>query len=171
MRWLAFFLCLTMATPVWAGASRNCDGNNDEMTPGNTFNVTTGDVSVCMWGDIGTSTAPQHWIGKKNDKSTAAGYALGNDSAETAGMWVADGTDQNTQGFGTSIVTGWHHLCGTWEGATQTNALYVDGVLDDSGTSTDVGSLTNAINLRSVAKMTRVPTLMETWLMLGGEMD
>lgn len=140
-----FLLCLSLTTPVWAEASRSFDGTNDRLDigGGGSFNVTTGNMSVCIWLEVTATAGAQAWIGKKNGLSAEAGYKLGNDSAETAGFWVADGTDRNDQGFGTSIVTGWHHLCGSWEGGTQENIIYVDGALNDSGINTSVGSLTN----------------------------
>ena len=145
------FLPLLLCWPLLMGAaasSRIYDGTNDETDFGAVLDVTTNDVSQCIWVNTTEDASVDFIQGKKNGTGTAAGYLLACPGTDTITFHIADGTDES-HATGSSDNDGvWVFACGTWNAATTTASIYVNETLEDTTTNALVGSLTNAVNFQ-----------------------
>ena len=150
MRWWLVLLCLSVATPVWADASRDFDNVDDEVDAGNVNDVTTGDVTVCAWVNPDEDAEIDAFVSKKNANADSnAGYSLQQTAVDTPRFSASDGTDAATA-IGTTDLDGvWSFQCGTFTSSTETSVVYVNGVLENSTAGTNVDSLSNAVSYQA----------------------
>ena len=136
---------LLITSNAFAAVSRSFDGANDEIDMGNVLDVTTGNVSVCMWIKSTEDADADHWIGKKNNTTTTAGYHIRQAVADTHGAVIADGVDQIISASTVDSDGIWTWVCTVYNGSTQTNVLYEYAIQVDSDTNVAVGSLTSTV--------------------------
>lgn len=147
--------CLSLPLHVWAVAgpssSKSYDGNGDEVDWGNINDVTTNDVSYCMWVNPTEDASEDWWIGKATDASAGnAGYALRTVSTgDTSTCNVSDAT--TLQGaVGVSDLDGiWTFVCCVWDTTNDDLYVYENATNTGSDTADTIGSLSNAVNLQN----------------------
>lgn len=109
------------------------DGN-DYITTGS-FQITTGSFSISVWMNKssipGASTEMFACADQTGDYFQ---FRLFNGEVY---MYVKDaGADYCISQK--AITSGWHHVVGTWDNDAHTTKIYIDGVLQDTDTNTDV---------------------------------
>ncbi|UCE50700.1 MAG: LamG domain-containing protein, partial [Phycisphaerales bacterium] len=126
--------------PTWVegtdGGALEFDGTGDYVDCGNTPSISpTTALSVMAWIKVNPWTKTWETILAKGDNS----YRLSRSGSGNATHFGCGGTSGNYFD-GSTIVTDnqWHHVCGVYDGATQT--IYIDGLLDTAIPST--GSVT-----------------------------
>ena len=139
-------ILLLLPSLCFGAASTSFDGTNDEVDMSTVLDVTTGNVSGCFWANLTENAVGDVISGKKNDGAAgSAGYQIKQRSDDFGNILISDGVDQFESAGTTDIDGAWHHVCGTYNATTQTTVLYTDGVQEDTDTSANVGSLTNAV--------------------------
>jgi hypothetical protein len=131
-------LSLSASGATWTadpnrGAVLTLDGTaGDAVTSGPDLANTGGSYSVSAWAKL-ASTASDHVL-ISQDGSTASAFRLG--YAAGTGDWVFAVNSADTASPAQAVVTGpaaaagtWTHLVGTYNAATMTASLYVDGTL------------------------------------------
>lgn len=143
MRYIAFLLCLFLATPCWATASRSFDGSNDRIGVGTIgasdadFEFGSGDFTLAFWvyATAWNDGASRGICGKKlTDGST--GWLIYNDGGSGTKI---DARLLLTNNFftATSVTTNtWQHWALTRSGSTV--KWYLNGVEDASGTNSSI---------------------------------
>lgn len=133
----------TLGVPGISGTATTLNGTTQYVTVPDAASLhLSGALSLEAWVKT-TSTAAGAIIVAKFAPTSFAGWGL-RLAAGKASLWVGDGTNGWFTG-NTSVADGkWHHVVGTLSGTTV--SLYVDGVLDTSGTRT--ASLTNTTSLQ-----------------------
>ena len=149
---VAFFFSASVAWAV-AGpsSSKSYDGNGDEVDWGNINDVTTNDVSYCMWINPTDDNSEDWWFGKSTNTSTPnAGYSLGSYvTGDTSGCEVSDGTGLQSA-FGASDIDGkWTFVCCVWDSTNDDLTTYENAVSVGSDTADTIGSLSNAVSLQN----------------------
>tara|TARA_R110002110_G_scaffold55482_3_gene158321 strand:+ start:297 stop:1544 length:1248 start_codon:yes stop_codon:yes gene_type:complete len=129
----------------------NGAGDDDYIDIGNqaNLNMSTGSFSVSCWVYSNHHSTPttRFVLGKGDNASTASstGYALYLGNSGTDWIFsVGDGTDYKVSK--TTVEANynqWYHVCGTFDGTAKTLKLYIDGVLIDTDTDTDIGDIDN----------------------------
>ena len=150
MRWLLFLLCLSVATPVWAGASRSFDGTDDYIDMGNVLDVTTNDVSQCIWIKVTPDDANfDEIIGRRGGGGTSAGYRLRQRNTDDfPASQAMDGVDTANAAGTTDLDLSWFFVCGTWNQTTNDSIVYVNAISEGTINNSAVDSLTNAVNFQ-----------------------
>jgi len=122
--------------PTWVegidGGALEFDGSGDYVDCGNTSSLCpTTELSVMAWIKVNPWTKTWETILAKGDNS----YRLARSGSGNATHFGCGGTSGNNFD-GSTVVTDnqWHHVCGVYDGATQT--IYIDGVLDTAIPST-----------------------------------
>jgi hypothetical protein len=132
-------------------ASLNFDNANDEVDMGNVLDVTTGDVSFCIW--VKSNEAAQNdWnLGKKNNfditNGVNSGYGMMERSAnDTTACFISDTDGHGKTAEGNTDNDGvWTFQCCVWNASTEVIRLYRDGAQEASGTGAgNIDSLTTA---------------------------
>jgi len=131
-------LSLSASGATWTadpdrGTVLTLDGTaGDAVTGGPGLANTSGSYSVSAWAKL-ASTAGDHVL-ISQDGSTASAFQLG--YAAATGDWVFSVNSADTASPAQAVVTGpaatagaWTHLVGTYNAATKTAGLYVDGTL------------------------------------------
>jgi hypothetical protein len=113
------------------GLAIDCDGDGDSVdcnNPDGVFDI-TGELSVSTWVNI--RSIPQAWA-PAVVKGEDAWRISTNGSTTSFHFGITYWQNPNYAVNGTIEVgmDEWHHVCGTYDGATIT--LYVDGVVDDT---------------------------------------
>jgi RHS repeat-associated protein/uncharacterized repeat protein (TIGR01451 family) len=115
-----------------------------------------------------TSVSVEAWVNLQSNRSTAFGIQpVASSAINNSAAWELDVSDVATSadfkiaGDGGSFTTltvssltligGWHHLAGTYDGATMN--LYVDGVLKGSRTLRASGTQSNAFCMGALLKL------------------
>ena len=137
--------------PCSTGAVYLNEANDDYIDIGNqaNLNMSTGSFSVSCWVYSNHHSTPttRFVLGKGDNASisNSTGYALYLGNAGTDWIFsVGDGTDHKTsQTTVEANYNQWYHVCGTFDGTAKTLKLYVDGVLIDTDTDTDIGDIDN----------------------------
>jgi hypothetical protein len=93
----------------------------------------TGDITIAAW--IKLASDPTSWsnAGPMVFKQDAYQWAVNSNGALWFGIWGARLESIGTYDF-SEHVEEWHHATLTFEGATQTGRIYVDGELSIEGT-------------------------------------
>jgi hypothetical protein len=108
----------------------------------------SGDITMSAWVNVRSHVSQgsccNFILGKYSAASGAApGYGLFFASDGLPQVSMHDGTNDGNQIGTTNIIgTGWHHIVGVRSGTTVT--LYVDSVVEDSGSVPGLGSTSNA---------------------------
>ena len=139
MRRLLLSLCLSVSVslPCWAGASRSCDGN-DVISIVSGLSTSTSAVTMMMWIKGAAQVNNVLW---EQNVTQAGGYHFQTiTGAACAGkpdsvfFGVSNTGCDNSTGrvFAVTATTDstWHHIAGTFDDASTTLQIYVDGVLD-----------------------------------------
>jgi hypothetical protein len=145
MRFLILALIFLSPINVWAEASRDFDGTDDEVDFGNNHSVTTGDVAFGGWIITDEDASFDCIISKKISTTANAGYSMSqNDTTDAWSLVIADGTD-SAVAVGSADNDGvWTFITGYWDGATKTAYLYENAVNTASDTDALVGSISSA---------------------------
>ena len=148
---VAFFFS---ASVEWAVAgpssSKSYDGTNDEVDWGNINDVTTNDVSWCMWASMNETATQDVLLAKKGTfTNTSAGYALRQSSTDVQSCEVSDATTQQVAAGTTDTDGAWYFTCCVWDSTADDLIVYVNGVNEGSDTADTIGSLTNTSNLQN----------------------
>lgn len=154
MRILVVLLALVLATPspAWAvvQSSRIFDGANDEVDWGNNVDVTTNDVSWCIWVNATEDASTDFWFGKRDSlAASAAGYAINQNASDQFVCHAGDGTTDQVATSGNDTDAVWTFGCCVWDGTGDDLTTYENGVSVASDTADTIGSLTNIRNLQS----------------------
>ena len=163
MRWVYFFLCLSLTTPVWAGASLSSDATNDSVIFGdiNSLDDET-NLSAGCWVFQNDLLADYQGI----DKQAAVGFwiLIFDDVGAVSGRTdiytiaiqetVAPNTTARVEGASSSgLASTWQWIAFTFDNLSTTGLrLYIDGSedanspastasIDDSG-----GGSTSTVN-------------------------
>ena len=130
--------------PQWVagrdGGALEFDGTGDYVDCGNTPSISpTAELSVMAWIKVNPWTKTWEAILAKGDNS----YRLSRSGSGNATHFGCGGTSGNYFD-GSTVVTDnqWHHVCGVYDGASQT--IYIDGVQDTRIPST--GNVTASTN-------------------------
>lgn len=131
-------LSLSASGATWTadpnrGTVLTLDGTaGDAVTSGPDLASTSGSYSVSAWAKL-SGTASDHVL-ISQDGSTASAFQLGYTAA--TGDWVFAVNSADTASPAQAVVTGpaatagtWTHLAGTYNAATKTASLYVNGTL------------------------------------------
>jgi len=149
---LIFWLLSYMAMPSgWATvtSSRSFDGTNDEVDWGNVVDVTTNDVSYCIWYKATEDATLDVWIGKRNGGDPNVGYVLQQLASDVTNCRCDDNTTTQVAS-GTADTDGaWYFACCIWDSANDDLFVYENGSQVGSDITGTVGSLTNTLNLQS----------------------
>jgi hypothetical protein len=136
----------TFATGI-VGQAFSLDGINDYVSiPSDTTLDATGPFSISAWIKRDTTggfdTVVDRGLGLTDPE---ASYLLRVEDNDTVVFFWEDGTGTNTAVFSnqTIVDSDWHHLVGVFDGSS--NLVYIDGVFDDSATTT----LTPAVTTES----------------------
>ena len=137
---------LSSVQPLSDGAASFNESGDDYITMGDQSNLSfgTGSFSVSCWVNSVQTGATRFILSKKGHSGVAGvGYALylGNSGQDWV-FNVADGSDYKTVYLDLdSTANQWHHLCGTFDGVAKTARMYLDGVLVDTDTNTNIGDI------------------------------
>ena len=140
---------LNSVQPLSDGAALLVASGDDYITMGDQSNLSfgTGSFSVSCWVNSVQTGATRFIVSKKGSSGVAGvGYALylGN-SGKNWVFNVGDGSDYKTVFLDLdSTANQWHHLCGTFDGVAKTARMYLDGVLVDTDTNTNIGDIDTA---------------------------
>ena len=150
MRKLALYLLILMLIPglCFGAASRSFDGVNDNISMGSVLNVTTGNVSLCIWSKTTENAVGDILVGRKGSAGAdTAGYHLRQGtSVDTVDTRIADGTEQLASSSTTDIDGAWYFVCGTYNSTTETTVLYISGTQEDTDSLANMDSLTNTVS-------------------------
>lgn len=140
------------------------DGNGDYMSVADhpDLDLEAGEsFSLTCWAKTATSTASNRLVGKRGDAGAAsAGYELINSTGAGAfGINLrSEGGVNAGPPFGTTGITdgAWHHLAMVVDATAGTAKIYVDGALEQTSTSTAIGTagFANAFDLHVGASST-----------------
>jgi hypothetical protein len=141
------------ASPTWAmqdyGPHLLLNGSTQYVDAGNpTALQITGDISVAVWVRF-TSTAANGTLAAKDHSSGGRAWTL--DYNTGSGGIVrfylgGSGTDLVSTSAGVN-TTGWHLVIGTWRASDKLLAIYVDGLLRSSLTTTQTSIPTATANV------------------------
>lgn len=112
-------------------------------TSGLDFTV-AGDLTIEAWVKTTQDcTGRAVFVGRYEGENSAAWW-LGCIENNVAGFHMRDSNDQKNTLAGSKVINDgqWHHIVGTRDGTTNTNKLYVDGVLENTSVPTFTGELT-----------------------------
>ncbi len=138
-------------------SSLDFDGTDDyvETTDNDSLDFANGqDFTIEAWIKRDSFTTDDTIIAKKNDQTTGIGYILYVDDAnDDLNFVVSDGTNTFSVNGRNSITSSdWYHIVAVFdENSSSGTTIYVNGVEDKesvSGNLTNVGSLSNSLNLR-----------------------
>ena len=144
-------ILLLLPSLCFGAASRSFDGVNDNISMGNVLDVTTGNVSLCIWAKPTESANSEQLIGKKSGVGASlAGYVLQRESTtDLISMRASDGAQQGQSNSTTDIDGVWGFACGTFTAPTETTTIAINNVQEDSDITANIDSLTNAVNFQS----------------------
>jgi hypothetical protein len=126
------------SVPGKMGTALNFDGVNDNITlPTNSIIQPTSAITVAVWVKADTFTLWDSPIGN-TDNPWNTGYGFFHNGTNTMSFFV-NGYSANVATVPFTDTTGWHHLVGTWDGATV--KIYLDGVVS-SVTDNYAGTIT-----------------------------
>jgi hypothetical protein len=111
---------------------------------GDSLRNTSTAITVAAWVKLTSDVQSQ--IISCSDTSSYARYRL-NIQAGKLNLYVTTGTQgwhNGGQGQVRTWTDGWHHIAWTYDSATNTTKFYVDGALDFSSTTINIGAMTNA---------------------------
>src|SRR3989339_1099794 len=150
--------------PIWvdgkSGKAVKFDGVNDNISVPNSasLNMGTQDFTITAWANFDELTTARHGIIAKitgdptNGPAMGYGYMIHVHNNKYLRFSVTGGV--NIYRFAQyaltgANVTGWHFVTGTWNAATNTAKLYLDGleVASNSYASGTVGNIDNTNNL------------------------
>ena len=129
---------VTWPTDPAHGTVLGLDGTEYGTAPGAVL-TTTGSYTVSAWANLSTTTHDADIISQ--DGSQDSGFALQYDQADNRWAFTLPTSDTANATYvkalsGSAPATGtWTHLVGSYNAATQTLSLYVNGTL--AGTATD----------------------------------
>ena len=133
------------------------DGNSDYCTVPHTTDLTlnaTEDMTVEAWVRKDTVTGNNATVVNKGGVfgTTFPNYALNVNSSSQVnfGVYHSSGVIGVASGTTTVAVDTWYHLAGTWEAATDTVKVYLNGILEGTTvgtTDTPFSSNTNNLNI------------------------
>lgn len=142
---LIFYLIMMPSSTIAALiGGHSFDGTDDEIDMGTVLNVTTGNVSVCIWAKTTEDASADIYAGKKQSTATnVAGYDLDQTTADVTRWHISDGVDSGQSTDPTDRDGVWAMFCGTWNGSTNQSTLYTNAVQVDQDTIANVDSITN----------------------------
>src|SRR3990167_2298055 len=109
MNLLLAILIIFNAQFAWADASRSFDGSGDHIIMGNVLDITTGDVSICIWVNMTEDADADILIGKKSAiGSGVAGYVLYQNSSDLVNFRLGDATTNLISVTTTDIDAIWY---------------------------------------------------------------
>ena len=140
---LLIILCAFLSM---GAASRSFDGANDEVDMGVVLDVTTGNVSICVWIKTTQDATSDFMLGKVSDGTGAtAGYGLFQSLDEPTHL-ISDATEFLLNDSATDSDGIWYWDCGTWNSTTEFARILLNGVETDSDTGAgNIDSLSNAV--------------------------
>ena len=135
------------------------DGSDDYINVSAPYTSFSGEITVEAWINLNTLTSDEGVMGQSSadtDNSNTNVWLLGNvgtsDGSLTFSVW--DGTTVRSATSTTDFRgTGWHHIAGVAD-ATSTR-IYVDGVLEASGTAVSTGIQSNGSAIIHIGKDSR----------------
>tara|TARA_R100001594_G_scaffold148016_1_gene202208 strand:+ start:1050 stop:1796 length:747 start_codon:yes stop_codon:yes gene_type:complete len=136
--------------PVSDGSAFLNHSNNDyiDISDDATLDMGTGSFSVACWAMTLSTGTTRFLITKTSSATTssAVGFSLylGNSGTDWV-FSVGDGTDYEIcETTTTQNANQWYHLCGTFNGTSKEQKLYVDGILIETDSDTNIGSIDNS---------------------------
>src|SRR5579859_4795477 len=127
------------------------------------FNTVTTAVTHMCWINHTNITGTQAYGGRPSGTSGTSGnhlFELGAISGKPVVEITTNSTTVDTTSSTTTLVVGtWYHICGQWDSTSQTCKLYVNGVLDTSGTvsGTTIPTASSA-QMQAGAQLSRTQT-------------
>lgn len=137
------FALLLLSTNVWAEASRDFDGTDDEVDFGNNHSVTTGDVAWGGWVITDEDASFDTAIGKKSSTAANAGYMLYQSDTDAWVAITADGTDSASAVSAADNDGVWTFVTAYWDGSGKVVYLYENAINTASDTDALVGSISS----------------------------
>ena len=139
---------LTKADPaLTAGGNLQLDGTTGyAATTGPAVN-TTGDYTVSVWAKLNSFAAGSYYtvVAQRDSSGVRSGFYLQYSAAFKSWALVMPGTDAantptyyHANGNTAPVVNQWYHLVATYQAATGSMSLYINGKL--AGTGTDTGT-------------------------------
>lgn len=125
--------------------------NEEYVTIGDVapLKITGDEITVVAWVKIASSVAEKKAVAKWSDSSSAFSYLLsvGLDAGSAPPIFVVNvGGNKVVQSSMNLTIGKWHHIVGTYDGATV--RIYVDGVERDSLAVTgNIGSTTTPVRI------------------------
>ncbi len=141
----------TWTTDPTRGTVMTLDGTNNEATTAGPVLTTTGSFTVSAWADVASTSHNADIISQ--DATNTSGFALQYDATDNQWAFTMPTSDTTTPTViralsGTAPATGaWTHLVGTYNAATHTVALYVNGTLTGTATNTTPINATGVLAL------------------------
>lgn len=147
MKILRYLIIMMLIPQICFATVRSFDGTGDNIIMGDVLDVTTGNVSVCIWVNMTEDADADTLIGKKNAQaSSAAGYLLSQDpTGDVFTFRVSDATQQVQSSSTTDPDGVWAFACGTYTASTEATRLYVNAVQEDTDSVANIDSLSNAV--------------------------
>lgn len=138
--------CPASTTSGKVGSAFVFDGSNDAVdvtdTSGLEFTI-AGDLSVETWVKTSQDCSTRKVFVGRYQADGKAAWWLGCVEGDVAGFHMRDSNGKESTVKGTSMINdgNWHHIVGTRDGTGNINKIYVDGVLENSGTPAFTGTL------------------------------
>ena len=141
------YLVTNAASEVFSPYALEFDGTNDYIDCGNNSSLQiTQNITISVWFKIDNSSSGTYgniitkWI--SGDKAWSSYVTK---STGILSFWISsNGSTQTKINSTTSVNDGnWHHFVGTNDGSN--NRLYIDGVLEDTGTTGNIYNSTQNV--------------------------
>ena len=125
------------------------DGVDDYITMGNVCNLGAADFSIAFWLNPGSDTTTQYYISKYQDGSNYWYIRLQGSSQTQFHSADADGAGVSRSGASTILANQWAHIVVTCDRSDSSGlSIYVNGVLDSSGSTSNTTDLDNTGDLK-----------------------
>ena len=125
------------------------DGVDDYITMGNVCNLGAADFSIAFWLNPGSDTTTQYYISKYQDGSNYWYIRLQGSSQTQFHSTDADGAGVSRSGATAILANQWAHIVVTCDRSDSSGlSIYVNGVLDSSGSTSNTTDLDNTGDLK-----------------------